>query len=201
MTAELNCRPYPVQGRIPQLAHDATARRAPKRPPVYHADHIEIPLTKGLVAIVDIDCPPEILARNWCSRAGYAAGGPLGKPILLHRELLGLAAGSDLHVDHIDGDRLNNRRSNLRTCTNRQNMANLRPRGGTSRFRGVSWHKATQKWVAMLSWKADGKGHAKYVGTFTDEEQAARAWDRAASASGLYDPDYLRLNFPAEVSA
>jgi hypothetical protein len=186
---------------IEVLARDYAPTR-PRRPPIYHDDHIEIPLTKGRVAIVDLDCPPAILSRSWCSDPpGYAISWWNGANIRLHRALLGLPATGDEHVDHRDGDRSNNRRSNLRVCTRKQNAANQGPtRGATSRFRGVCWDKQRGKWRAALTWKIAGKVRSKCVGRFTDEEEAARAWDAAAVSSGLYDPKFLRLNFAREVS-
>lgn len=89
----------------------------------------------------------------------------------------GLITGYRL-VDHIDHDGLNNQRSNLRPVTKAQNGHNRRKQAtsASSRFKGVSWYKIQGKWRASI-W-VDGK--AKTLGQFTDETEAARAYDRAA---------------------
>jgi hypothetical protein len=80
-------------------------------------------------------------------------------------------------LDHIDGDRVNNRIGNLRIATRAQNAANRRPRaGGTSQFKGVSWDKDRGEWRARI--KVDGRW--RHLGRFTNPEDAARAYDLAA---------------------
>lgn len=92
--------------------------------------------------------------------------------ILLHRELLGLSASDELEGDHVNRDRLDDRRSNLRaipTLGNRQNMPGQF--GTSSVYRGVSWNRQTGKWDARVQTK--GKNHR--LGSFTDEHAAAEA--------------------------
>ena len=90
------------------------------------------------------------------------------------------------YVDHANGDGLDNRRQNLRPATHGQNQANTGKRPGTtSRFIGVCWRHG--KWVAKIK--------NRYLGRFTDEAEAARARDRAATE--MYG-EFARLNFPAE---
>jgi hypothetical protein len=83
-------------------------------------------------------------------------------------------------VDHIDGDGLNNQRSNLRVCSQAENGRNRRKqrtRAETaSRFKGVSWDKTNQKWRARIVLG----GKQRSLGNFRCEEQAARAYDAAA---------------------
>ena len=93
-------------------------------------------------------------------------------------------------TDHVDGNGLNNHRSNLRAATNAQNVRNGRPRGGTSQFKGVTWYRARRKWHAAIM--LNGKRH--HLGYFTDEVEAARAYD--AAAVRLHG-EFARLNFPA----
>jgi hypothetical protein len=87
-------------------------------------------------------------------------------------------------VDHIDHDGLNNQRHNLRSATDSQNGANRRPQQGcSSAYKGVYWHKPRQRWAVSII--VDGKRH--YLGNYTDEEAAARAYDAAALAAwGAY---------------
>jgi len=78
---------------------------------------------------------------------------------------------------HINRDKLDNRKENLRYATCKQNSANSKATGGQlSRYKGVSWNKINKRWRAGL--KIDGK--MKYVGSFKDELEAARAYDVAA---------------------
>lgn len=88
----------------------------------------------------------------------------------MHRLLMGLAKGDPRTVDHINRDRLDNRRSNLRVVLSHENYQNVASRpGSTSAFRGVSWDKAKGKWRADVT--LNGKNH--YLGAFAVEELAA----------------------------
>lgn len=106
----------------------------------------------------------------------------------LHRLIMNAPPGMD--VDHIDGDGLNNRKSNLRICTRSQNLQNQKPRGGTSAYKGVCWCKTVNLWRAYI--RKDGK--RSYIGYFKDEMKAASAYDRTAKS--LFG-EFARVNFPA----
>ena len=102
-------------------------------------------------------------------------GEPLRK-LYLHREIMGLPpsgaqSADEPVVDHINGDPLDNRRSNLRVVTRAQNAQNRRARGGTSRHRGVALIPATGRWLAQ----AGLHGSLHYIGTFATEAAAASA--------------------------
>lgn len=89
----------------------------------------------------------------------------------MHRVLLDLVPGDSRQGDHINRDKLDNRRSNLRVVTAAQNSQNTPGCGGSSQHRGVTWHKACGKWQATA--KVLGKSH--YLGLFDDELRAAQA--------------------------
>jgi hypothetical protein len=90
----------------------------------------------------------------------------------LHRLVAGLKHGDGHEVDHINRDRLDCRRANLRSVTAGQNRQNLTPRKrSTSGYRGVSWHKGAGKWLAEA--KVAGKHY--YLGLFADEVEAGAA--------------------------
>lgn len=141
---------------------------------------IEIPLRDrrgACVAIAVVDDEDGHLAEHaWYRDSdGYAirrlnwVGGRSGRrPVMrLHRAVLGLADGDRREGDHINRDKLDNRRSNLRITTRAENGQNVPGRGSSSQ-RGVSWRKAHQRWVVVL--RADGK--RKYLGSFRDEADA-----------------------------
>lgn len=140
----------------------------------------EISLSQGKIVIVDDADLPLLENHTWTAirrpHTWYAQT-CLGSQtyLLMHRLLAGQEG---LQVDHIDGDGLNNQRSNLRAANQSQNNANQRPRsGGTSRFKGVSWSEDRQKWLAQI--KIGDK--RRNLGRFLNEEEAARTYDRAAS--------------------
>ena len=96
-----------------------------------------------------------------------------------------------MKIDHIDGDGLNNRRANLRHCTNQENCRNQGlARNNRSGFKGVSWYPNSGKWVATI-W--DGKRKV-FLGYYADPVEAARAYD--AKARELFG-EFARPNFPA----
>lgn len=91
----------------------------------------------------------------------------------LHRVVMGLESGDGLEVDHRDGNKLDNRRSNLRVATRSQNSQNRHARRtvGSSSFRGVTWNCARQKWQAQVG--LDGR--CIYLGLHASETAAAQA--------------------------
>lgn len=105
---------------------------------------------------------------------------------LLHRFLLGAPKGKE--VDHINGDRLDNRRRNLRITSLRLNRVNQKLRtDNTSGYKGVTWDKEQKNWKAQVSVMYRNK----FLGYFTSKEEAALAYNRKAKE--LYG-EYARLN-------
>lgn len=126
---------------------------------------------------------------------GYAQrrrGDPYG---LMHRIVLGRLIGRELataeQCDHINGDRLDDRRDNLRIATNSQNARNRKPIG-ESAYMGVSRNGGAWR-AKILPAGAVNRGAQIHLGIFADEEEAARAYDRAARE---YHGEFARLNFP-----
>jgi len=80
-------------------------------------------------------------------------------------------------VDHINHNRSDNRRCNLRTCTQSQNMANRRKHKGlSSKYKGVHWRKKEKRWRAQIRINY----RTIYLGQFVDELDAATAYDITA---------------------
>jgi hypothetical protein len=93
----------------------------------------------------------------------------------MNRFILGCLSGE--HGDHINHDTLDNRRGNLRKATPQQNAQNMRPRkGGSSQYKGVSWHKSTNNWQAQI--RLGGK--EVYLGLYATEQEAALVYDEYA---------------------
>lgn len=106
--------------------------------------------------------------------------------IALHRFLMGTP--KDKHVDHVNGDRLDNRRENLRLASRSQNMFNVAKRPGfKSQFKGVA--KVGTKWRAGIQFNKK----TTIIGIFEHEWEAALAYDMVAFS--LY-PEFARTNFP-----
>jgi hypothetical protein len=140
----------------------------------------EIHLDKGKIAIVDEDDYNSLSQFEWkLGSGGYArrwecSNGKV-KTILMHREVNKTPKGFD--TDHINGNRLDNRKCNLRTATRSQNIMNQGSnKGTTSKFKGVSWKSANKKWVAQIV----KNGKSMYLGLYKSEEDAARAYNEAA---------------------
>lgn len=95
----------------------------------------------------------------------------------MHRQILEFKTRDGRIADHINGDRLDNQRTNLREVYSRANNAqNMRSSlGSTSKYRGVYWRKRRQKWAAQICIN----GRNKEIGCFEDELDAARAASRA----------------------
>lgn len=92
-----------------------------------------------------------------------------GAKISMQRQLLGLEAGDRTMVNYVNHNRLDNRRENLQTGTQTEVNQNRAPiEGASSRYRGVSWHKAAQAWEA----KVTANGTTYHLGYFDDEDEA-----------------------------
>lgn len=142
-------------------------------------DHKLIPLSQGKFAIVDPEDFEWLSQRRWYCNKGYAyttnkIGDRRYENIAMHRLILEAPKGVD--VDHANGNPLDNRRVNIRFCTQAQNNCNQRSapkrQNKTSKFKGVCWNPRRQKWVAKLG--------NNIVAAFDSELEAAKAYDAAA---------------------
>ena len=153
-----------------------------------------IPLTQGKFAIVDAEDYDRLSKYKWCAnksrRSYYAVRSNGQRQIRMHRMITSAPKG--LFVDHINHNGLDNRKTNLRLCTESQNNLNRRPYGKTSRYKGVSRHKKTNRYLAAICYQ----GKRFHLGTFRDEVDAAKAYDKKARE--LFG-QFAYLNFPEEV--
>ena len=137
-------------------------------------------LNKNFIAKLDDDDFIKYAHLRWfISDQGYVKHSTYrdGKfsQVRLHRLILN--APKDIFVDHINGDKLDNRKSNLRLCSNAENMRNRNaPVNNTSGYKGVSWMKTKMKWRARI------KVFYKeiWLGLFNSKEDAAKAYNIAA---------------------
>lgn len=131
-----------------------------------------INLSQNKTALID-DADYEIISQyKWHYNNGYAKTWHSGKRIRMHRLILDAQPGQQ--IDHISGDKLDNRRSNLRICTIKENNRNVSIRkDNTSGYKGVSLDKTTGHWRPSVY--VDGK--AKRFGLFKDKHHAALAYD------------------------
>jgi len=151
----------------------------------------KIAITGGMMLIDSNDLPVISGRRVWLAAAGYAQVRQGRKCFYLHRLLIGAQPGE--YVDHANGDILDNRRRNLRICTNQENIRNRHgpTKGNSCGYRGVCFERG---WIARIN-----IGHRTlFLGRFSSAQKAARAYDKAA----LYHFGEFagRLNIPAIAS-
>ena len=159
-------------------------------------------IARGRVALVDDEDYELVSQRTWhvveqIRRPGRRPAGPYARTGIYHpadRRTTTLAmhvliTGIRTGIDHVNGDGLDNQRHNLRPAGQSLNTANMRPYAvsTSSRFKGVRRHKEG-KWEARIR-----VGRPIYLGLFSDEEDAARAYDAAAIAAW---GEFARPNFP-----
>ena len=148
-----------------------------------------VPLTLGYVAVIDAADVPLVQGWSWHAKIRGCGENVKGVYALrneprgsarhmayMHRVIAGTPEGMD--TDHIDGDGLNNRRSNLRTATRSQNMRN-RPKqeNNKSGFKGVCWSKRDNKWRAYIQ---VGR-KSIHLGYFDAIEDAASAYAKGST--------------------
>lgn len=151
---------------------------------------IEIELTQDQITWID-DIDSDLAKSSWCAhyhpsiRGFYAVRGiRIGlkvKTTLMHRVILSRMLSRELlrseQCDHINGNTLDNRRSNLRLATKFENMHNSRKhKNNTSEYKGVSWHKPSNKWKAQITVNRK----SIYLGLFDTPEEAHQVYCDAA---------------------
>lgn len=158
---------------------------------------VEITLYNGAIVLVD-EVDADLATMRWyMGSSGYATRTIAKCTRPMHRIILERIVGRPLtdgeETDHINRDKCDNRRGNLRLATRKENQRNIaRHRNNTSGYKGVSLYKDKNKWGAFIS----VKNKTRYLGLYATPEAAARAYD--AAARELHG-EFAYQNFPHEV--
>lgn len=136
----------------------------------------EIPLTRGKVAIVDDEDYEYLSQWKWyCENSGYARRTFNSVSVLMHVLLMNYPEKGQ--IDHINGNKLDNRRSNLRICSHQENNRNKsKAKGKTSKYKGVWFDKSRNRWQAYI----DHEYKRYHLGRFKTEIEAAKAYNKKA---------------------
>lgn len=152
-----------------------------------------IPLTQGKFTMVDDEDFEWLNQWSWryvdkgCA-SRMETDPIIKKQIIIYMSRFILNAPPYLLVDHEDRDKLNNQRYNLRFCVKGQNNTNRRSaKNSSSIYLGVSWAKNRKKWRACIRYNK--KAHS--IGYFSDEKEAARAYDLEAI---IHHGEFANLN-------
>lgn len=156
----------------------------------------EIALTKGAVAVVDDEDYDELTKHRW----NYSSGGYAIRTIptvngkrtneRMHAVVMGKKDGFE--IDHINGNKLDNRRCNLRHVTHRQNAQNKKSRrNSSSKYKGVTWLKKEEVWISHIV--INGKDY--HLGRYKSERDAA--WVYNVWAQSFFG-EYARPNILEE---
>lgn len=169
----------------------------------YGYGYRRVKLTKGKYAKVDSGDYERVTSMRWSAvkkgrnyyALSYKSDNGRKYNLGMHRFILGVRERGVV-VDHINHDGLDNRRSNLRLASHRENMRNMRKwKGGkgrcSSRYKGVARHMERKKWRSQIM--VDGV--QIFLGYHEDETAAARAYDEAAE---MYFGEFACLNFVEE---
>lgn len=145
---------------------------------------------------IDTENLPHIKQYNWnLNTSGYAIrtdrSNNKKKTVYMHREIMG-SIPDGMIVDHINRNKLDNRRENLRICTTIQNAHNRKVPSNsiTSKYKGVFYYGKDNLWSATITYN----NKKMHLGRYEKETDAALAYDEAARK---YYGEFAVLNFPS----
>lgn len=150
----------------------------------------ELELVNGGITLIDKEDYEKVKDKKWRLHRGYAQCTDGKTTIMLHRYIMEVKAKRKI-IDHINGDKLDNRKANLRIVTPSQNCMNRRISSvNTSGYKGVCWRENTagRNWCATIY-----KDYKQYhLGYFSTKIEAAKAYD--AKAKEMFG-EYALTNF------
>lgn len=148
---------------------------------------MRIKLSQGKFAIIDKEDLEKVSPYKWTYQLAYRGktrdieyafrhtegSHKTRRRVYLHQEILG-----GQWIDHVNGNGLDNRKSNLRFCNNSQNQANqhVKKKGAYSQYRGVTFFKRSSRWQASIR----NNKKNMYLGSFGTETEAAKAYNKKA---------------------
>ena len=133
--------------------------------------------SKGVDHICQYDVSDQELIEKYrwhLNGQGYAVSRIQGKQVMMHRLIMGVVDRPDIEVDHIFHNKLDNRRSMIRTCTRAENNRNRIKKRGYSKFKGV--YRENYLWHSQICINQK----VLNLGRYRSEVTAAKAYDRAA---------------------
>jgi len=128
-------------------------------------------------AVIDTEDIAKVKNLKWrfIKSKGYAISGRGKAAVLMHRFIIDAPKG--LLIDHVNFNKLDNRKINLRVCSSFQNMQHRKlTKRNVTGIKGIYWHKQTQKWAVEI--RKDNKKY--WLGLYDSKECAARVYDKAA---------------------
>ncbi len=159
-------------------------------------------ISKGIEykCLYDAEDHKLISKYGWFKSNNYIRGYARHKKqqIAMHRLIMGIVDNPNIEVDHINHNKLDNRKSNLRLCTRAENSRNVSPSGNTSKYLGV-YRAILRKKINSTLYEYQyirariyTNNKRLFLGSFNTEKEAAKAYDAAAKK---YHGEFANLNF------
>ena len=156
---------------------------------------MNIKLTKDKVALIDEDMYDVLSKYKWQYNQGYAStsmnfNNGKFRNVYMHWFIIGKPIEGYI-TDHINRNKLDNRKENLRIVSQQINAINSVNTKNTSGYRGIVWHKRDKKWQAQIYLTTNSKQKTIYLGLFDSKEEAALEYNKGAVK---YHGQYAQLN-------
>lgn len=146
------------------------------RRPIVKDDHLLIPLDKDGKVYTKVDKDSDAINHNWCYDGDYAARRYKGGVKAMHLIMFDGEIPEGMQIDHINRDKLDNRRNNLRIVSRSVNQINKVMKNNTSGYRGVLRDKRANKWTAVAA--LNKKKRIIYWGdSYSAAVEARKLWE------------------------